>query len=64
LREAVMTLAIPHDYKQAELPILTLSLGAARIQDNEAAADSIRRADRQLYEAKRAGRNCVFVEPQ
>lgn len=64
LREAVMTLAIPHDYKQAELPILTLSMGAARIQENEAAADAIRRADRQLYQAKRAGRNCVFVEPQ
>ncbi|MGM0905753.1 MAG: GGDEF domain-containing protein [Pseudomonadota bacterium] len=62
LREAVMTLSIPHEYKKAELPILTLSMGAARIRDNEAAADAIRRADRQLYQAKRAGRNCVFVE--
>lgn len=62
LREAVMTLAIPHDFKTAELPILTISMGAAAIHSDESAADAIRRADRQLYEAKKAGRNCVCVE--
>lgn len=61
LRESVMALEIIHYYKKAELPILTVSIGAAPIKPHEASADAIRRADRQLYQAKNAGRNCVFV---
>lgn len=62
LRDAIVELTITHEYKQADLPVLTLSMGAAPVEANEAAADAIRRADRQLYKAKNAGRNCVCVQ--
>ncbi|WP_404396592.1 diguanylate cyclase domain-containing protein [Idiomarina loihiensis] len=62
LREAIVELAITHEYKQAKPPVLTLSMGAAPLKAKEAAAGTIRWADRQLYKAKSAGRNCVCVE--
>jgi diguanylate cyclase len=39
---------------------VTLSFGAARVQPNEQGTDLIMRADKALYAAKDAGRNCVF----
>jgi len=44
---------------------LTMSAGVVQIQNDEDARSALRRADAQLYEAKRAGRNRVeghFVE--
>lgn len=38
---------------------LTISCGVAQLQQNWRANDFVRAADTQLYEAKRAGRNCV-----
>lgn len=40
----------------------TASFGIAQRRDNEGLTDMMRRADAALYEAKRAGRNCVVVE--
>lgn len=61
LREGVVELAIPHHYKQAELAVLTLSMGAAPINPQQSNEENIRRADRQLYHAKHQGRNRVCV---
>jgi diguanylate cyclase len=44
-----------------DLGRVTLSIGCAQHRWGEAAADLIRRADRALYQAKRAGRNRVAV---
>ncbi|WP_170294870.1 sensor domain-containing diguanylate cyclase [Roseospira navarrensis] len=43
---------------------VTLSLGAALLQDGETAESVIDRADRALYQAKRGGRNRVEVDGQ
>ena len=40
---------------------VTISLGVAELQQREAAADWLRRADAALYEAKRAGRNTTSL---
>lgn len=61
LREDVARMAIPHHYKQAELAVLTLSMGAAPINPQQSNEENIRRADRQLYHAKHQGRNRVCV---
>ncbi|MCP5145720.1 MAG: GGDEF domain-containing protein [Gammaproteobacteria bacterium] len=42
---------------------VTVSLGVAEIQRDESADMFLGRADRQLYNAKRAGRNCVCAAP-
>jgi diguanylate cyclase (GGDEF)-like protein len=61
LRHAVG--AKPVKFKGEEIPV-TLSFGVASYPEAVAARDGLfRAADRALYEAKRAGRNCVkFVE--
>lgn len=41
---------------------VTLSLGGASIQQDETIDQSLNRADRLLYRAKEAGRNCVELE--
>ena len=42
----------------------TLSVGLAQAQPGESAADFIRRADQALYQAKRAGKNQLFVSAE
>ncbi|WP_225047063.1 GGDEF domain-containing protein [Lacticaseibacillus kribbianus] len=43
---------------------LTCSIGQARVQEGDySAEDGYKRADRNLYLAKRSGRNCVRVQP-
>jgi diguanylate cyclase (GGDEF)-like protein len=44
-------------------PILTMSVGVAVIEGGDTPADLILRADRALYQAKAAGKNCVRVHP-
>ncbi len=59
LREALHELRID-DY--AEGWGLTASFGVAEQVGDESLYETMRRADKALYEAKKAGRNCVFVD--
>ena len=45
------------------LPSLTMSVGVAVIEAGDTPAELILRADRALYQAKAAGKNCVRVHP-
>jgi diguanylate cyclase (GGDEF)-like protein len=45
------------------LPSLTMSVGVAVIEGGDTPAELILRADRALYQAKAAGKNCVRVHP-
>lgn len=59
LRAAIEGLAVPHEYSSTA-PVVTLSIGHATYSPEEpgAALDGLlQRADRALYEAKKAGRN-------
>jgi diguanylate cyclase (GGDEF)-like protein len=58
LREKVAT----HSFVfQGESIPVTISIGCALVQPNDAATELIQRADEKLYEAKRSGRNRVRV---
>ena len=63
VRRAVERLRIPHA-PAAKRPFVTISVGLAalRTAPPESIEDWLRRADAALYDAKRAGRNCVAVE--
>jgi diguanylate cyclase (GGDEF)-like protein/PAS domain S-box-containing protein len=56
LRQAVAGLEVS-DYDASAT--VTISLGAAQAREKEGLADLMRRADKAMYEAKRAGRNCL-----
>ena len=43
------------------LPTLTMSVGVAVIEPGDTSAELLLRADRALYQAKAAGKNCVRV---
>ncbi len=61
LRIAIERLRIRHE--ELELQV-TVSVGVAtRLNHETSAADTIDRADKALYAAKRGGRNCVHVAP-
>ncbi len=45
------------------LPTLTMSVGVAVIEAGDTPAELLLRADRALYQAKAAGKNCVRVHP-
>lgn len=40
----------------------SISMGAVILRDNEHPLDALKRADKQLYKAKKAGRNCVCTD--
>lgn len=61
-RTCVVNQAIEHEFKATELSVLTVSMGAAPLTTDCSAEDVIRQADRQLYRAKRAGKNCFFID--
>jgi diguanylate cyclase len=44
-------------------PSITVSIGVAELQTGDDARNVIERADRALYEAKRAGKNRVVATP-
>ena len=59
--EKVRALVAEHafEFDGARIPV-TVSMGVAELVARDAAPDAlVRRADGRLYEAKRAGRNCV-----
>ena len=61
LRGAIERLAIRWENQDLRL---TVSVGVAtRLHDETRPADTIDRADKALYTAKRSGRNCVHVAP-
>jgi diguanylate cyclase (GGDEF)-like protein/PAS domain S-box-containing protein len=57
VREAVRALAIPHERSEGR-GIVTISVGAATVTGGWTAAELIELADRALYAAKAAGRDC------
>ena len=65
IRQEILALCIPH--AQSPFEIVTASLGVAALEpngiDGVGAAELVARADTQLYQAKRAGRNRVWGEP-
>jgi diguanylate cyclase (GGDEF)-like protein len=61
-RMRVLALAIPHERAQAA-SFVTLSIGVAERKAGEAIAETIKRADFALYQAKHAGRNRVVSAP-
>ena len=61
-RTCVVNQAIEHEFKATEPHVLTVSMGAAPLTTDCSAEDVIRQADRQLYRAKRAGKNCFFID--
>ncbi len=59
LIEAMRTVNIPHEFSDCQ-PFVTLSVGLAQADlSNETSKQVLERADKSLYEAKEAGRNCV-----
>ncbi len=59
LIEAMGTANIPHEFSDCQ-PYVTLSVGLAQADlNNETSKQVLERADKALYEAKEAGRNCV-----
>jgi diguanylate cyclase (GGDEF)-like protein len=52
--------ATPVHLPERTIPI-TLSIGLAQFEDGDSLESLINRADRALYKAKRAGRNCIAV---
>jgi diguanylate cyclase (GGDEF)-like protein len=46
------------------LPSLTMSIGVAVMRADDTPAELLRRADKCLYEAKAAGKNCIRVDGQ
>ncbi|MFN3544697.1 MAG: diguanylate cyclase [Thiobacillus sp.] len=64
-RRALATVGTtPIPVEGGELLRLTITLGFAQANENEAFADVLSRADQALYEGKRSGRNCyVFAAP-
>lgn len=64
LRRAVESLGIPHEYSEVG-PVVTLSVGAALMNPRdqgerpESPAQLLKRADEELYRAKRSGKNRV-----
>lgn len=61
LQEAVVSLAIPH--AESSFGIVTVSLGIASLipSDLHSTAELVKFADIALYNAQRAGRNCIEV---
>ncbi len=62
VRQAVMTKELIKKSSGESLGNVTLSIGAATLEDGEDAEQLISRADRYLYSAKRGGRNRVMAE--
>lgn len=59
IRESIAALKIPH-HKSHSHPYVSISIGVACLMDEDESAESmLARADKGLYEAKKAGRNCV-----
>ena len=47
-----------------ELVAITFSMGLAVVQEGDTAESIISRADAKVYEAKKAGRNCLRMEAE
>lgn len=64
LRQGIEGLAIPHGYQDNGHTVLTISVGITELKAGDTSMQAIMRADRQLYDAKRKGRNHVqFTRP-
>jgi len=59
LRQAAAAVEVREGEARASV---TISLGAAQLQKDEKLTELMHRADRAMYEAKRAGRNCLVLD--
>ena len=64
MRAEIGKLRIPHQFSDADHPYLSISLGVTSVVPNSRITPRtlVQQADRMLYAAKKAGRNCVQGE--
>lgn len=65
LRQAIENLRLPHAPGTTH-PVVTISAGVASLRPDSRRSpeELIKAADTALYQAKRAGRNCVMTAPE
>ena len=58
LRARIAELSVGHEEHVIRV---TISIGVAELAEHQSGGDLLRAADTALYEAKRRGRDCVYV---
>ncbi len=62
IREAIQSRRLKKRRTNEDLGVITMSIGVAQLGDEDTAETLVERADKCLYAAKHAGRNCVVDE--
>ncbi len=64
IREAVQSRRLKKRRTNEDLGVVTMSIGVAQFDENDSMETLVERADKCLYAAKNAGRNCVIDEKE